>query len=434
MKKNLFFLTVLLSLLVALPACQQLEPDAFDKSSSARMSEFLEDIRTALSSEQYGWTLDYFPGSKYAGVTYALSFTEQKVTASVEKDPATAVTSTFALKTDDGPVLSFDTYNKVLHEYATPNESKYQAKGGDFEFEIRSFDKATKEIKMVGKRSRNTCTLRPLTKPAAEYFAAVKAFEESITVAAFLGNIADSLILGFIDNGPRKISISPVDDESQSVDVRYVVTENSLRLMTPLTYNGVEFSEFYFDAANEAIRGADITFPKTTPKGYLPYEAILGDYTFQFSGGSFTVTMEDDGTGKGFNLAGLSSAWKLPVNYNAGRGRLSFNVQQIGASSTHTYWFCALDAAIQSFSWSEDNGMYSTVDDNTLPDFTFSFLDDGNYEGGSSWTGWVSFYVTAFKGAPDSDTYDSDALPNSWYFTGGRPYLQGPIKMKKIAD
>ena len=432
MKK--YFAFIAFALLTVLPACQQLEPDVFDKSSSARMSDFLEDIRTALSAEQYGWTMDYYPGSKYAGVTYALTFTDQKVTACVETDPATSVTSTFALKSDDGPVLSFDTYNKVLHEYATPNASKYQAKGGDFEFELRSFDKATKEITMIGKRSRNTCTLRPLTKPAADYFAAVKSFEESITVAAFLGSIADSAIIGFIDNGPRKISISPVDDESQSVDVRYVVTENSLRLMKPLTYNGVEFTEFFFDAASESIRGADISFAKTIPAGYLSFGELLGDYTLAYTGGSFTVTLEDDGTGKGFNLAGLSTAWKLPVSYNAGRGRIYFNVQQIGASSTHTYWFCALDAGVQQFSWSEDNGMYSKVDDNTLPDFTLSLVDDGSYEGGNDWTGWVSFYVTAFKGAPSSDTYDYEGLPSSWNFTGGSSYLQGPITMKKIAE
>ena len=188
--RKLNFISILAFVaLVILPACQQLEPDVFDKPSSTRLSEFLEEIRTTLSSEQYGWTLDYYPGSKYSSVTYALSFTDQKVTACVEKKPTETETSTFALKTDDGPVLSFDTYNKILHAYATPDSKKYQAKGGDFEFEIRSFDKENKVITMIGKRSRNTCTLRPLTKPAEEYFAGVKSFERSITVPAAAATI-----------------------------------------------------------------------------------------------------------------------------------------------------------------------------------------------------------------------------------------------------
>ena len=86
--RKLNFISILAFVaLVILPACQQLEPDVFDKPSSTRLSEFLEEIRTTLSSEQYGWTLDYYPGSKYSSVTYALSFSDQKVTACVEKKP-----------------------------------------------------------------------------------------------------------------------------------------------------------------------------------------------------------------------------------------------------------------------------------------------------------------------------------------------------------
>ncbi len=434
MKMKKSFILILLSIPAVLLSCQQLEPDVFDKPSSARMSDFLSDIRTALSSEQYGWTLDYFPGSKYAGLTYALSFTDQKVTASSELDPSNKVTSTFALKTDDGAVLSFDTYNTVLHEYATPNSSKYQAKGGDFEFEIRSFDKTSKEIVMVGKRSRNTCTLRPLTRSSEEYFTAMKAYEASLNVAAFEGSIGDSLVVGFIDDATRTISISPKADDSQSVDVRYIVTDNALRLMTPLTYNGVEFTDFVVNPAAETITGGGISFGKIIPQGYLSFEQLLGRYKLAYSGGSMTVTLEDDGSGKSFNMAGLSSAWKLPIRYNSGRGRIAFNVQQLGGGGAYTYWFCALDGALKQFSWSEDNGMYSVVDDETLPNFTLSFVDDGNYDGGDDWTGWVSFYITAFAGAPTSDSYDPDGLPSEWNFTGDVPYLQGPITIQKIVE
>ena len=434
MKMNKNFLLILLSIPVVLLSCQQLEPDAFDESSSARISGFLEDIRTTLSAEQYGWTLDYFPGSKYAGLTYALSFTDQKVTACSEVDPTKKETSSFALKTDDGPVLSFDMYNTILHEYATPSSSKYQAKGGDFEFEIRSFDKATKEIVLVGKRSRNQCTLHPLTRSAEEYFAAVKEYEDAINVAAFEGRIGDSLVVGFIDDATRTISISPKEDDSKSVDVRYVVTDNALRLMSPFTYNEVEFTDFVVNSATETVTAGGLSFEKIIPNGYLPFEQLLGRYKLAYTGGSMTVTLEDDGSGKSFNMAGLSPAWKLPIRYNSGRGRLSFNVQQVGGSNTHSYWFCALDASLRSFSWSEDNGMISIVDDETLPDFTLSFQDDGKYEGGSDWSGWVSFYITAFLGAPSIENYDYEALPSEWNFTGGRSYLQGPITIQKIVE
>lgn len=255
--------------LVVLPACQPLEPDAFDKPSSARMSDFLEDIRTTLSSEQYGWTMDYFPGSSYAGVTYALRFTDQKVTASLETDPATEVTSTYALKSDDGAVLSFDTYNTVLHAYATPDSRKYQAKGGDFEFEIRSFDKAKKEIVLVGKRSRNTCTLRPLTKPAADYFAGIKSFESSLAVPAAAATIGGKEIELYVDAGIRSITIGEKGAANDSLQtVRYILTESTLRFSDPFKVGDVEFTEWTYDAQNETLSGSGVTFVKFIPPGY----------------------------------------------------------------------------------------------------------------------------------------------------------------------
>ena len=51
MKTNKLFACIAFALLVVLPACQQLEPDVFDKPSSARLSDFLEDIRTTLAAE-----------------------------------------------------------------------------------------------------------------------------------------------------------------------------------------------------------------------------------------------------------------------------------------------------------------------------------------------------------------------------------------------
>ena len=46
-----------------------------------------------------------------------------------------------------GPVLTFNTYNKFMHEFATPSVSSYQAKQGDYEFYLTS-------------KSDNTITLR----------------------------------------------------------------------------------------------------------------------------------------------------------------------------------------------------------------------------------------------------------------------------------
>ena len=426
--RKLNFISILAFVaLVILPACQQLEPDVFDKPSSTRLSEFLEEIRTTLSSEQYGWTLDYYPGSKYSSVTYALSFTDQKVTACVEKKPTETETSTFALKTDDGPVLSFDTYNKILHAYATPDSKKYQAKGGDFEFEIRSFDKENKVITLIGKRSRNTCTLRPLTKPAEEYFAGVKSFERSITVPAAAATIDGKEIELYIDNGIRSVTIGEKDAPKDSLQtVRYVLTENTFRFSEPFKVGDVEFSEWTFDPANETLNGSGITFVKFIPAGYITYEQYLGKYTFYYYNAtrSFPVQLVEEEPGLSFRMVGFSTYFEPILSFNGGRGRLDWVKQTIGGSGSLEYILAPWDTNAGYLTWTEDVGLVGSVEDNSVEDFVVTFADNGVWEDYKA-SGWLLWSMNG----------DSSAgAVSSWTTATGSYQVPGDLSMQKIKE
>ena len=426
--RKLNFISILAFVaLVILPACQQLEPDVFDKPSSTRLSEFLEEIRTTLSSEQYGWTLDYYPGSKYSSVTYALSFSDQKVTACVEKKPTETETSTYALKTDDGPVLSFDTYNKILHAYATPDSKKYQAKGGDFEFEIRSFDKENKVITLIGKRSRNTCTLRPLTKPAEEYFAGVKSFERSITVPAAAATIDGKEIELYIDNGIRSVTIGEKDAPKDSLQtVRYVLTENTFRFSEPFKVGNVEFSEWTFDPANETLNGSGITFVKFIPAGYITYEQYLGKYTFYYYNAtrSFPVQLVEEEPGLSFRMVGFSTYFEPILSFNGGRGRLDWVKQTIGGSGSLEYILAPWDTNAGYLTWTEDVGLVGSVEDNSVEDFVVTFADNGVWEDHKA-SGWLLWSMNG----------DSSAgAVSSWTTATGSYQVPGDLSMQKIKE
>ena len=77
--------------------------------------------------------------------------------------------SLYKMSYDDGPVLSFDTGNEVLHYFATPSGSSknlygesglYQAHKGDFEFIVMSAK--PEEVVLKGKRSGNKILMYPL--------------------------------------------------------------------------------------------------------------------------------------------------------------------------------------------------------------------------------------------------------------------------------
>ena len=426
--RKLKFISILAAVsFVVLPACQQLEEDVFEKPSSTRLSEFLEDIRTTLAAEQYGWTLDYFPGSKYAGVTYALKFTGQQVTATLETNPTVSETSSYALTTDDGPVLSFDTYNTVLHAYATPDQRNYQAKGGDFEFEISSFDKAKKEIVLIGKRSRNHCTLRPLGKSAEEYFAGVKEFESSLAVPAAAGTVDGKEYELYLDSGNRSISITEKgaeDEEAQTV--RYVLTENTLRFSEPFTLGNVEFDEWTYDTQAETLNGSGVSFLKFIPPGYVTYEEYLGDYTFYYynKAGSFRVKLVEDEPGRTFRMVGFSTFFEPVLSFDGGRGRLNWVKQTIGGSGSLEYILAPWDTDAGYLTWTDGVGIVGSVEDNSMKDFVITFTDNGVWEDYKC-SGWLIWSMNGSSSA---------GAVSSWTTATGSYQCPGPFEMQKIVN
>ena len=425
MKK--IFYAIAAAAFVLVPSCQSFEPDVFEESSSVRMTSFLEDIRETLVSESNGWSLDYYPGSAYAGTTFTLSFTGQKVTVRHESAPSVSETSTYDLKSDDGAVLSFDTYNSIMHQYATPSSRQYQAKGGDFEFEIRSFDKAAKTVTMIGKRSRNTCTLRPLAKDAEAYLQGIAAFENSLSVAAAAATIEGVEYEAYLDAGTRTMTIGEKGASDDSLQtVRYVLTENALRFASPFELGEKSFSEWTFDGAQETFSGAGVTFVKFFPPGYIAYEDYIGNYTLYYYNGnrSFPVALAEDEEGRSFKMTGLSTFFEPVLSYNGGRGRLSWVKQTIGGSGSLEYILAPWDSDAGYLTWSEGVGLVGAVSDNSVADFLVEFSDNGVWENYTA-KGWL---VWSMNG-------DSSAgAVSSWTMASGSYQLPGAISMKKIPN
>ena len=315
----------------------------------------------------------------------------------------------------------------MLHAYATPDQKKYQAKGGDFEFEISSFDKEKKEIVLIGKRSRNHCTLRPLTKPAEEYFAGVKEFEGSLAVPAASGTVDGKEIELYVDSGIRSITIGEKGAEEADLQtVRYILTENTLRFSQPFSIGNVEFDEWTYDAQNGTLNGSGVSFVKFIPPGYVTYEQYLGDYTFSYynAAGSFKVTLVEDEPGRSFKMKGFSTFFEPVLSFDGGRGRLNWLKQTIGGSGSLEYILAPWDTDAGYLTWMEGAGLVGSVEDNSVQDFVITFADNGVWEDYKC-SGWL---VWSMNG-------DSSAGAVSSWTTGTGSYqVPGALSMKKIAE
>ena len=259
MKANKLFIYLLLALpALFLQSCQTEEENVFGKPYSERMDEFLQKAQETLVASQYGWALDYYPqrNQAYGGVAYTIKFTNDDAIVRYENNPDDGeVKSLYKMKEDDGPVLSFDTYNTFLHIYATPKDGEYRGKEGDFEFVIDSI--GADRIKIHGKRSLNTMYLRKLSGESSEYMEKVTDLTNLFVfsdVALNIGGKPYTLVI--TDKNNRQLAI--YDGDKIIAESAYAFTDKGIRLYEPITLNGVQLYDLTLDKATAKFTGTGV--------------------------------------------------------------------------------------------------------------------------------------------------------------------------------
>jgi hypothetical protein len=273
MKRNKVFILLLMALpTLVMTSCLKDQEDTFDKASSLRMQDYLDKARATILDAQYGWVFEYYPESEqlYGGFTYTLEFDSKmvKVRSELSDD---AESSYYSMKSDMGPVLSFDTYNEQMHFFATPNAQRYQGYKGDFEFVIDSIGQDV--IKVHGKRvhgkkelPQNTMYLRKLTMPAEDYMNKVKAQAENFFLATANGSVQSKYD---IDDRQATFSVN-----GQEITRAYTFTDGGIRLYSPITVNGKQVSNFAYNDASLQLNcldegATDIQLKGDVVKDYL---------------------------------------------------------------------------------------------------------------------------------------------------------------------
>ena len=171
---------VLIGLLAAtFAACSRDEESLFDKPAAIRAQEAVENAFNIFTSAENGREMAYFPNleADAKGYNMVLKFNKNGNVSATAKNSTTTMNkimtdtaSTWAVKSDYGPILTFDTYKDVFHAFSDPQENGAGLLG-DYEFLIL---KATPEVVILkGKKHSAYNVLRPMkTTDVAAYFAA----------------------------------------------------------------------------------------------------------------------------------------------------------------------------------------------------------------------------------------------------------------------
>ena len=368
MKNNILKLLLLLLPLFVFQSCMKDQDDVFDEPSSLRMQKALDNTRKVLRESEKGWLIDYYVGDnqKYGGYAFTVKFDSLTCTASSELSADTA-TSYYKLTTDDGPVLTFDTYNTVLHALATPSADNYEGSHADYEFIILSAD--SNEVVLKGKKTGSIMKMHPLTETSSAYLSRVDSLVGNFVINGASGTVDKTSLDMLVSIDNRQIEYSSSNDSTISGFTAFTITDKGVRLYEPITVGGKKLQNFTFDANKTTLTctdASDVTLQGTLPVGYFKYSDYAGDYSFKYSpvsGEKTALTMDvkltPSGDGTTYKLDGLNPNFSPILKYNKSKGILEMNSQVIGEYQGYKIWLCAWQVG-GSLTWDPAAGMVLT--------------------------------------------------------------------------
>ncbi len=396
-----YLLLAALTLGLAASCVKDREP-AFDKKPTVRMQEALKECQDVLVAAPNGWAMYQFMNEEnttaiHGGYVAALRFTTTQVTAWGEmcSNPATSYTSLYKMTTDDGPVLSFDDNNYVLHYYCTPSGTSlngygqtghYQALGGDFEFLI--LEAKAECVKLKGKRGGQVYYLFPLDKDPAAFMQNVVNMRDGFYISSFLApekNLSVTLDMEnrhIIFNHYEPATTETAAVENAVLEMPFVYTETGIftnrtlkKALAKKTEStdptiqylaGLDIQDLTWNATAQSLTLSDVTMTGNLPAGWLAYDEYPGNYTLTYNDTkSVNVTLEVLENRRTFRLTGLNANFAPVVNYDLATGSLYLYGQTIGTDGENTVWLCPwwYTSASNSLWRSTKYGMRTSLDE-----------------------------------------------------------------------
>lgn len=219
--KKILYLSLLLGAMVSFSSCSNEEDDLFSASAAERLNEMKELYSARLWASPNGWVMQYYPtyeneapyGNGYlmlcdfnkdysvrVAIYDRIEDAKGNVSYNYRED-----TSAWEILTDNGPVLSFNSYNNVMHTFSDPEDipstsTSEQGKGyeGDYEFVIVNAPEDASFMMLKGKKRGTYSLLTPMEEGVeyVSYLDDVRRFQDYM----FAANSPTFNVMHFGDN------------------------------------------------------------------------------------------------------------------------------------------------------------------------------------------------------------------------------------------
>jgi hypothetical protein len=254
------YIQIFFILILFLSSCKYEEKDIFELNPAERLNKAMADSYTNLTSAVNGWEMAYFANPDSAGFTLLVKFKKNGMAVVASQSELTQNKAyeqdscLFELIADYGPVLTFNTFNRVLHRFSNPENPDGYGYQGDYEFivvknteqQVILKGKKYKSVIILTKLSDNTnwsTYLQDITNMDKLLFSAT-APKLTMTVK----NVAYSFTKGY-----KHIFLIKKEGTTTTTSVPFIVTKQGIRLQEKIEIEGVSFQNFTLNAENSAL-------------------------------------------------------------------------------------------------------------------------------------------------------------------------------------
>ena len=242
-------LIVLTGGMALLSSCTYEEEDLFDQSAAQRLNASVKDYRELLTSSQYGWVMEYWPNNgTMGGYVFTAKFSENgDVEMCGEEDitydgktytPGDAFTSNYSVKSEQGTILTFDTYNPLFHRFSEPQgSSNVSGYNSDYEFVFLRASENQDTIVLRGKKYGQEMTMTRLEESAGKYMEEVR-ITRDICEILNLNTMSIGGITYPISINNRIFTIYDVNNDNQKITSKVWYKRFAINLFDEIVLNG----------------------------------------------------------------------------------------------------------------------------------------------------------------------------------------------------
>lgn len=379
--KKIFINILLATAAFALQSCLHDEQELFDEAPANRLDKAVATEKALLESATNGWLLQFYTGQEYSGSGYnfLLRFKNGKAYVSAEIAPSNLVSeSKYDITQERGTVLTFPTFNTIMHHLARAFQNNVDGFQGDYEFVIL---RATQDsIYLRGKKWGNDMlmTRMPLDIQWQTYLDSIGTVKDNLfsNYRVVVNNTDIGNAELDADNG--RIAFTGNNGSFEDDEKPFCFTLSGIAIPTPVDLKGEKVSVFTWDAANDALVSGNVKLVGVKPDSYQPITFWAGDWRITYNSIRtlpFTITPAGGTRFTGeFTLRG--ETYHVALKYNTGQGCLSLASQDIEDPS-ETYakiWFGAADMQKGQVSFEDGAGMNIVWDEDTDEAL---FIDNG---------------------------------------------------------